>query len=119
MCWSDQYFCLVHATYESKFLEYLDKFVVEPIDDIPISSMFVEIRIEHWTLVLDTFGNYLCVITRYVFWMLEVTLSGSCAYVERCRSESEQSFIVSSVIISIWSCTCEAFLRWKVVTFIP
>jgi hypothetical protein len=31
-------FCLVPATYESTFLEYLNKLVVEPIDDILIFS---------------------------------------------------------------------------------
>jgi hypothetical protein len=66
-------------------LEYLDKFVIEPIDDILISSMFKEIHIEQLALILETFENHLCVITKYLFWMLEVTFSGSRALVERCR----------------------------------
>ena len=36
-------FCLVYATYEANFLEYLGKFVVEPIDDILILSMLEEV----------------------------------------------------------------------------
>jgi hypothetical protein len=44
---SDQYFCLVPATYESIFLEHLNKLVVEPIDDILIFSIVEEIHIGH------------------------------------------------------------------------
>jgi hypothetical protein len=68
-------------------LEYLDKFVVEPIDDILIFSMFKEVHIEQLALMLETFKNHLCVITKYVFWMLEVTFSDSRAIAERCRRE--------------------------------
>ena len=73
----------------SPSLEYLDKFVVEPIDDILIFSMSKEVHIEQLALMLETFKNHLCVITKYVFWMLEVTFSGSCAFAERCRRGSE------------------------------
>jgi hypothetical protein len=72
---SDQYFCLVPATYESIFLEHLNKFVVEPIDDILIFSIFEDIHIGHLALMLGTCENHLWVITKYVFWMLEVTFS--------------------------------------------
>jgi hypothetical protein len=41
--WSDQYFCLVPAIYESILLEHINKFVVEPIDNILTFSMFEEI----------------------------------------------------------------------------
>jgi hypothetical protein len=47
-------------------LEYLDKLVVEPIDDILISSMSKEVHIEQ-ALMLETFKNHLCVTTKYVF----------------------------------------------------
>jgi hypothetical protein len=70
-------------------LEYLDKFVIEPINDILISSMSKEVHIEQVALMLETFENHLCVIMKYVFWMLEVTFSGSCAFAERCRRGSE------------------------------
>jgi hypothetical protein len=43
---SDQYFCLVPAIYESILLEHINKFVVEPIDNILTFSMFEEI---YWT----------------------------------------------------------------------
>ena len=69
--------------------EYPDKFVVEPIDDILIFSMAKVIHIEQLALILETFENHLCVIMKYVFWMLEVSFSGSCAYAERCRRGSE------------------------------
>jgi hypothetical protein len=72
---SDQYFCLVPATYESIFLEHLNKLVVEPIDDILIFSMFEDIHIRHLALMLETCENHLCVIMKYEFWMLEVTFS--------------------------------------------
>jgi hypothetical protein len=72
---SDQYFCLVLAIYESIFLEHLNTFVVEPIDDILIFSMFEEIYIGHLALMLKTWENHLCVIMKYVFWMFEVTFS--------------------------------------------
>jgi hypothetical protein len=45
--WSDQYFCLVPATYESILLEHINKFVVEPIDNILTFSMFEDIHIGH------------------------------------------------------------------------
>jgi hypothetical protein len=67
----------------------LDKIVVEPIEDILILPLSKEVHIEHLALMLETFKNYLCVITKYVFWMLEVTFSGSRAFVERCRRVSE------------------------------
>ena len=70
-------------------LEYLDKFVVEPIDDILIFSMSKEVHIEELALMLETFKNHLCVIMKYVFWMLEVTFPSSRAIAERCRRESE------------------------------
>jgi hypothetical protein len=72
---SDQYFCLVPATYESIFLEHLNKLVVEPIDDILIFSMFEDIHIRHLAIMLETCENHLCVITKYEFWMLEVIFS--------------------------------------------
>jgi hypothetical protein len=52
--WSDQYFCLVPAIYESIFLEHLNKLVVEPIDDILIFSMFEDIHIGHLAIMLET-----------------------------------------------------------------
>ena len=70
-------------------LEYLDKFVIEPIDDILISSMFKEIHIEQLALMLETSKNHLCVIMKYVFWMLEVTFSDSRVFAERCHRGSE------------------------------
>jgi hypothetical protein len=72
---SDQYFCLVPTTYESIFLEHLNKLVVEPIDDILIFSMFEDIHIGNLALILETYKNHLCVITTFVFQMLEVTFS--------------------------------------------
>jgi hypothetical protein len=45
--------CLVPATYESMFLEHINKLVVEPIDDILIFSTFEEIYIEHSAVVLE------------------------------------------------------------------
>jgi hypothetical protein len=103
----------------SSSLEYLDKFVIEPIDDIPIFSKFKEVHIEQLALILETFENHLCVIMKYVFWMLEVTFSGSRALAERCRRGSElSSLLFSSEIIASQSCMCEVFLRWKVVTSI-
>jgi hypothetical protein len=72
---SDQYFCLVPTTYESTFLEHLNKLVVEPIDDILIFSMFEDIHIGNLALILETCENHLCVIMKYVFWMLKVTFS--------------------------------------------
>lgn len=75
----------------SSSLEYLDKFVIEPLNDILISSMFKEVHIEQLALILESFENHPCVITKYVFWMLEVTFSGSRAFAERCRRGSESS----------------------------
>ena len=75
--------------YESIFLEFHYKVVVEPIDNILIPSMFEEIHIEHMALVLETCMNQPCVITRYVFGMLEVTSFDSRVYVEGCRHEPE------------------------------
>jgi hypothetical protein len=72
-------------------LEYLDKFVVEPIDDILTFSMSKEVHIEQLALMLETFKNHLCVNTKYVFWMLEVTFSGSRAFDESCCRGSEKS----------------------------
>jgi hypothetical protein len=91
---SDQYFCLVPTTYESIFLEHLNKLVVEPIDNILIFSMFEDIHTGHLALMLETFENHLCVITKYVFWILEViSLFGSRAIVERCRREFKRNFL--------------------------
>jgi hypothetical protein len=45
-------------------LEYLDKFVVEPIDDILIFSMPKEVHIEQLAVMLETFKNYLCITTK-------------------------------------------------------
>ena len=70
-------------------MEYLDNCVVEPIDDILIFSMLEGVHIEQLALVLETFVNYLCVIVKYLFRMLEVTFSGSCTFAERCCRESE------------------------------
>ena len=75
--------------YESIFSEYHNKVVVEPIDDILIISMFEEIHIGHLALVLETCKNKPCVITRYMFRMLEVTFSCSRAFGERCHRELE------------------------------
>ena len=75
----------------SSSLEYLDKFVIEPIDDILISSMLKEIHIGQVALMLESFENNLCVIMKYVFWMLVVTFSGSHAFAERCLRGSESS----------------------------
>src|SRR3954471_24603861 len=75
--WSNQQLCFVHATYEFIFLECLDKFVAEPIDDILTFSMLDLIHMEHLALMLETFENLLHVISKYEFWMLEVTFSGS------------------------------------------
>jgi hypothetical protein len=72
-------------------MEYLDKFVVEPIDDILIFSMSKEVHIEQLALMLETFKNHLCLITKYVFWTLEVTFSDSRAFAARCRRGSESS----------------------------
>ena len=52
---SDQYFCLVPATYESIFLEHRNKLVVEPIDGILISSMFKEVHIVRLALCWNFF----------------------------------------------------------------
>ena len=71
----------------SILLEYFNKLVVEPIDNIPIASMSKEDHYEHLAIMLETFENHLCVITKYVFWMLEVTSSDSRAFAERCRRE--------------------------------
>ena len=65
--WSDQHFCLVYKTYESICLEYLDEFVVDPLDDIVIFSMLDKIHIESLALTLETFENRLRVISKYVF----------------------------------------------------
>jgi hypothetical protein len=43
----DQYFCIVPGTYESILLEHINKFVVEPIDNILTFSMFEDIHIGH------------------------------------------------------------------------
>jgi hypothetical protein len=56
-------------------LEHINKLVVEPIDDILIFSMFEDLHIGHLVLMLETCENHLCVITKYVFWMLEVIFS--------------------------------------------
>ena len=66
-------------------MEYLDKFVVEPIDDILIFSMLDKIHIESLALMLESFENRLRVISKYMFWMLEVTFSYPCAIIERGR----------------------------------
>jgi hypothetical protein len=93
-------------------LEHLNTFVVEPIDDILIFSMFEEIYIGHLALMLETCENHLCVIMKYVFWMFEVTsLPDSRAIVERCRREIEKSFPYFLGIISNWSCMCGLFLE--------
>ena len=83
--WSDHHFCFVDTTYESIFLEYSDKFVIDPINDILIFSMLEKISIEPLALMLENFENHLRVISKYVFWMLEVTFSDSRSIDERCR----------------------------------
>ena len=80
---------LVPASYEPTVLEYLDKFVVEPINYLLILSMLEEVHIGYWALALETCSNQLCAITKFVFWKLEVTFSGSRAIAERCRCGSE------------------------------
>ena len=87
--WSDQYFCLVHVLFDSILLEYLNKLLVEPIDIILIASMSEEDHYEPLAIMLETFENHLCALTKNVFWMLEVTSSGSRAFAERCRRESK------------------------------
>ena len=62
--WSDQYFCLVHISDYPILLEYLNKIVVEPIDNILIASMFEEDHYDHLAIMLETFENHLCVITK-------------------------------------------------------
>ena len=74
-------------------MECLDKFVVEPIDDILIFSMLDLIHMEHLALMFETFENLLRVISKYVFWMLEVTFFGSRATIERCRRGFEKSYL--------------------------
>ena len=54
-----------------------DKFVVEPLDDILIFPIYEEVHIGRLALLLETFENHLCAIAKHVFWMLEVTSSGS------------------------------------------
>ena len=66
-------------------MEYLDKFVVEPISDILVYSRLDKIYMEQLALILENFENRLRVISKYVFWMLEVTYFDSCAVVERCH----------------------------------
>jgi hypothetical protein len=89
-------FCLVPTTYEFILLEHINKFVVEPIDNILTFSMFEDIHIGHWALLLETYKNHLCAITKYMFWMLQVTsLFVSCAIVERCRREFKKIFLCS------------------------
>ena len=75
--------------FDSILLEYLNKLVVEPIDNILIASASEEDHYEPLEIILETFENHLCVITKFVFWMLEVTSSGSRAFAERCRRESK------------------------------
>jgi hypothetical protein len=58
-------------------LEYLDKIVIEPIDDILIFSMFEEFMLKHLALMLETSENQLCVTMKHVFWLLEESFSGS------------------------------------------
>jgi hypothetical protein len=58
--------------------------------------MFEDLHIGHLALMLETCENHLCVITKYVFWMLEViSLFGSRAIVEKCRCEFKKSFLCS------------------------
>jgi hypothetical protein len=105
---SDQYFCLVPTTYESVILERLNKLVVEPIDDILIFSMFEDIHIGRLALMLETYENHLCVIMKYEFWMLEVTFSlwFTCNYWKMSLWIQEEFSLLSSGIISNWSCMC-------------
>jgi hypothetical protein len=100
---SDQYFCLVLATYESIFLEHLNKLVVEPIDDILIFSMFEGVHIRHLALMLETYENHLCVIMKYEFWMLEVTFSlwFTCNYWKMSPWIQEEFSLLSSGISRI------------------
>jgi hypothetical protein len=73
-------------------LEHLNKLVVEPIDDILIFSMFQDIHIGDLALMFENCENHLCVITKYEFWMLEVTFSHcSRAIVERCHREIKKN----------------------------
>ncbi|WP_228393215.1 hypothetical protein, partial [Pseudomonas helleri] len=58
-------------------MERLDKFFVDPVNNILTFSMLDWIYMEHLALMLETFENHLRVISKYVFWMLEVTSSGS------------------------------------------
>ena len=64
--------------YESTVLEYLDKFVVEPINYILSPPCLIENLLE-LTLCRH----------KARFWKLEVTFPGSRAIAERCRRESE------------------------------
>ena len=63
-------------------MECVDKFVVDPINVILILSMIDKIRVELLALMLENFENRLQVISKYVFWMLEVTFPDPCAIVE-------------------------------------
>jgi hypothetical protein len=65
-------------------LEYLDKLVVKPIDDILIFSMFEGVHVEQSALVLETFENQLRVTMKHVFWLLEESFPSSRAFAERC-----------------------------------
>ena len=57
-------------TYDSIFLEYLNKFVAETIDNILIFSMLEKIHMEQLALMLEIFENRLRVTLKNVFWML-------------------------------------------------
>ena len=74
--------------YESTVLEYLDKYVVEPINYILIFSMFEEIYVGYWVLALEIVGTNLC-LHKVCVPKLEVTFPGSRAIAERCRRGSE------------------------------
>ena len=93
----------------SPSLEYFDKFVIEPVDDILISSIFKEIHSEQLALILETFENHLCVIMKYVFWMSEVTFSGSRAFAERWHHGSESGSLCFSRESSQVSYACAEY----------
>ena len=82
----------------------LDKFVVEPINDILIFSMLDKIHIEQLALMLEIFEIHLRVISKYVFWMLEVTFSDSRANGERCRRGFKKSYLPFLKYTCVFDC---------------
>jgi hypothetical protein len=97
-------------------MEYLNKLVVEPIDDILISpclkAFIMDIWHQCWKLVKTIFVSSQSMSSGCLKWLLSLI---HVRMLKDVAVNSRRIYFVSSGIISNWSCMCGLFLRWQVV----